>query len=58
MTDLATARRARKAVRCPHCRAAIGSPCVVPSSGRRLTMSGCHPARAEALAEVLRGGAA
>jgi len=45
-------------VACPHCRAAVGARCVHPKSGKALTKSACHPARAEALAEVLRGGAA
>jgi hypothetical protein len=52
--DAATARQARNAVRCPHCRAQIGAACVVPSSGRPLSNQGCHPARAEALTQ-LRG---
>jgi len=56
VNDPATARQARNAVRCPHCKAQIGAACVVPSSGRRLVMSGCHPARVEALVE-LRGAA-
>lgn len=50
------ARRATLAVRCPHCHSAIGARCVVPSSGRPLTATGCHPARA-AEHTVLRGAA-
>lgn len=50
MIDADTARRATLAVRCPHCRSAVGTRCVVPSSGRPLAASGCHPARAAALA--------
>lgn len=50
------ARRATLAVRCPHCRAAVGSRCVVPSSGRPLAATGCHPARVTAHTD-LRGAA-
>lgn len=45
-------------VACPHCSAEAGQRCVAPSTGKALTKSACHPARAEALAEILRGGAA
>lgn len=45
-------------VRCPHCSAAIGNRCVSPSTGKPLTKSACHDSRAEALAELMRGGAA
>jgi hypothetical protein len=50
-------RRAIRAVRCPHCRAAVGTRCVVLSSGRPLT-GGCHPSRADALADLTQGRAA
>lgn len=56
MIDEATARRIRAIVRCPHCHAGIGSRCVVPSSGRPITTTGCHEARAEAFQQI-RGAA-
>lgn len=37
-----------KSVRCPWCRAAVGSRCVVPSTGRPLTKSDFHDARIRA----------
>lgn len=43
---------------CPHCHAAVNSRCTHPTTGRPLQQSACHPARAEALVEYLRGGAA
>lgn len=39
-------------VRCPHCGVAIGSRCVNPQTGKPLTQSPCHPARAQAAAEA------
>jgi hypothetical protein len=45
-------------VRCPHCNAEPGVRCVNPKTGKALTQSACHPSRAEALADLLRGGAA
>ena len=45
-------------VRCPHCGANPGSRCVSPKTGKTLTQTACHPSRAEALAELMRGGAA
>lgn len=58
MTRSDLARRATLLVRCPHCRAVAGNPCVVPSSGRPLALSGCHPARTEALNQGPFGEAA
>ena len=42
-------------VACPHCSAAIGVRCTSPASGKPLKSSACHPSRADALAEHLRG---
>jgi hypothetical protein len=44
-------------VRCPHCGVGEGVRCVSPKTGKALTQSACHPSRAEALADLLRGGA-
>jgi hypothetical protein len=41
-----TARHPALKVRCPHCRAAPGEPCIGPASKRRL--SAPHPSRLEA----------
>lgn len=51
------ARRARIAVRCPHCRAPQGSQCVVLSNGKALRTGTCHPARWDALSATYRGAA-
>lgn len=48
------ARRAQLAVRCPHCRAALGSRCTVLSNGRPLRIGTCHPGRVEAMPAALR----
>lgn len=45
-------------VRCPHCSAAVGNRCVNPQTGKPLAQSACHPSRADALADLMRGGAA
>lgn len=42
-------------VRCPYCRVAPGVRCVATSTGKALTKSGCHPSRADVLAEHLKG---
>jgi len=44
-------------VACPHCGAVAGARCTAKSTGKPLSQSACHPARAEALAEQLRGEA-
>ncbi len=44
-------------VRCPHCGVSPGARCVTPSTGSTLTKQPCHPSRADALAEHLRGTA-
>lgn len=41
-------------VACPHCHASEGERCVNPSTSQPLRESGCHPSRADALAEHLR----
>jgi len=45
-------------VACPHCGAVAGARCTAKSTGKPLSKSACHPARTEALAEVLRGESA
>lgn len=42
-------------VPCPHCGAAAGARCVARSTGKPLAQSACHPSRADALADTLRG---
>lgn len=54
--DRATAGTALK-VRCPHCGAAPGVRCVAASTGKALAQSACHPSRADAQADFLRGTA-
>lgn len=44
-------------VRCPHCGASPGNRCISTSTGKALTQSACHPSRADAQAELLRGSA-
>lgn len=44
-------------VACPHCSAPVGQRCVATSTGKSLTQSACHPSRADALAEQIRGRA-
>lgn len=44
-------------VPCPHCGATVGARCVATSTGKALTQSACHPSRADALADQLRGQA-
>jgi hypothetical protein len=45
-------------VACPHCHAGIGAHCTTGTpKHRKLSRSGCHPARAKALAEQLKRGA-
>lgn len=39
-------------VRCPHCGVSVGSRCVNPQTGKPLTQSPCHPARAAAAQEA------
>lgn len=48
------ARQAQLAVRCPHCRAALGSRCTVLSNGRPLRHGTCHPARWDAIPAAAR----
>lgn len=43
-----------KSVRCPWCRAAIGSRCVVPATGMPLTKTDFHDARKESAALAAR----
>lgn len=52
LIDPATARHARVTTRCPHCAAAPGNPCVVPSTGRPLRHTRCHPARIDAATRI------
>ncbi len=44
-------------VACPHCSAPVGQRCVTTSTGKSLTLSACHPSRADALADKMRGRA-
>lgn len=57
MIHLDTHRRAALAVRCPHCQAAEGARCVSRATGKALAQSACHPSRADAQADFLRGTA-
>lgn len=34
-------------VECPHCRATVGQPCIVPGTQQRLSLSPAHPSRLE-----------
>lgn len=34
-------------VKCPHCLAGIGQPCLVPGTRQKLTLSPAHPSRLE-----------
>jgi hypothetical protein len=40
---------------CPHCGAGLGAKCTQPKTGQTLRESAMHPARAEAIAQQLRG---
>lgn len=50
-------RRALLAIRCPHCRAAAGQRCTVPSSGKPLANGVFHQSRRDAMATTGRGAA-
>lgn len=43
------ARRARFALRCPHCRAPIGARCINPATTRPLSGHSTHASRVEAV---------
>jgi len=34
-------------VKCPHCLASIGQPCIIPGTQQKLSLSGAHPSRLE-----------